>query len=339
MPAQEIDGAPDAKARIEQFFKVKPEHLMDYAKFAYFLSNRKLVEEALQKVSSGVWAEYRKTKDTNTATNRFTRAIIRYAANFGFACPENVVFTGPLSDTKFLSFVKDGVLWKDTFAPEHGEFSHTLQWLSGAVAIGWGKKTAELYKNSDTMSELPLTTRVNGSLAQKKVPLWAWLVDCFPSKDQNVNGTDNIFSTGFRVPNHITKLAMEHRPKNSADTNAWFIGLYVNFRQTVTLDEAFKKGSKEEFYESRNGGINKIQAIKSYQTAHYEQLTNGGRKTSWKPDGDTEQVSTQSGAKSVHRVFKREIGQQRKNKQEMVSMTFHNEPGNVPKRIAPSLTK
>jgi hypothetical protein len=336
MPVKEITDVLDAKKRITEYFGNNVPDVMEYAKFAYFLTKRDLVTPALEKVSAGVWNEY--CAKPNVA-NRFTGAIIRYATKaLGFKCQENVVFTGPLDDETFLSYVNNGVLWKDTFAPEHGEFSHTLQWLSGAKHIGWDNKTATYYKNSTCKSVKELATRINGATGMKEVPLWAWLVDCFPAiYSPGVNGKENIFSDTCRVPNNITKLAMEHAPKSASDKSAWFIGLYVKCRQTTTLQKAESEGYKDAIYEERSGPKKAIQAIKSYQTAHYEEQCGGNDARAWKAAGPVEKVTVSKIQKDVHRVFTRGTNLAPTKRKDFEEMEFHGRKGLVPKRIAASI--
>src|SRR5262249_53585580 len=155
----------------------------------------------------------------------------RYAAdNFGFAVQSNVVFIGPLGGPEFMNYVRTGVLWKDTFAPSHGEFSHSFQWLAAGHALGLKTATADLYKkagqvvsNRDQMA----TRGADGLLERARQPLWAWLVDSFQPgtleaqiKDDDIQ---HVFSKSCRVPNQINSLA--------GGKTDWFISLYVNHRK------------------------------------------------------------------------------------------------------------
>lgn len=348
MAVEEINSVKDAKERLNAFFKDIPEGDVDgYAKIAFALSNTNLLMPGLNMISKGIWEEYNKEEFAHSH-NRFTGAIIRYAQTFGFSCQDNVVFTGPLTEDEFLSYVKEGVLWKDTFAPEHGEFSHTLQWLAAGAVLRLGDSTAELYKGSGKYhSTTALWTRENGNPIKKNVPLWAWLVDCFPAETapESLDGKANIFSDRGRVPNIITKIAMNRTPKNSDDPQGWFIGLYVHARQTITLKDAYKNGKAPNVYEKRPGRPKserkRIQAIKSFQTAHYQKLSeeeNGSLK--WTPAGEVENIETVSGkAKSVQRVFSRAPVKEPTQK-ETVEIRLHGTYGDVPQRIvAPSLIK
>jgi hypothetical protein len=314
MGVKEIATVGDAAFRIQYMFGDCGGLRDDYAKMAAFLSDENEVKASLVKVSGGIWDEYRKSKYEGTS-NRFTQAIIRYAVRFGFKCQDNVVFTGPLSDQVFTDAVRKGILWKDTFAPQHGEFSHTFQWLAAGQALGWGTKTVELYKKCiDIKSACPMFGRVNNQVTElSSTVLWAYLVDCFPSTNNpNLNDQqDNIFSDTCRTPNNITKLIL------TMDETT-FIRLYLDHRQNYRLTAYEKEGKGRNVYErtgtpweqrdlTQKGVIpNKskpsIQAIKSATSARYEQ------DNTWHGDGPTESVTTESGInKTTHRVFSKPI--------------------------------
>lgn len=325
MAVKEIASLSDAEERLIEYFGDVPDR-QDYAGLAFFLSDRERVAAALEKVSAGIWEEYRQPRYEGTI-NRFTRAIIRYATGFGFACQDNVVFTGPLTSEDFLDLVKRGVLWKDTFAPEHGEFSHSFQWLAAGLALGWDSKTATLFKGSDVDSVADMYGRDETGISFGKQKLWAWLVDCFPARttDPKIDDRkDNIDSDTCRVPNNITALV--------AGKDDWFISMYVSYRNKVKLGKAIDEGKKDEVYEKRYSKPEKLkqrsgfQAIQSYQTAHYE----SGRGEMWEGKGPLTEVATPSGAeKNVHRVFQRSTELQRPAFKPSSTVTFHGAEGEV----------
>ena len=325
MAVKEIASLSDAEERLIESFGDVPDR-QDYAGLAFFLSDRDRVAAALEKVSAGIWEEYRQPRYEGTI-NRFTRAIIRYATGFGFACQDNVVLTGPLTSEDFLDLVKRGVLWKDTFAPEHGEFSHSFQWLAAGQALGWDAKTATLFKGTDRDSVADMYGRDETGISLGKQKLWAWLVDCFPARTPDAridDRKDNIYSDTCRVPNNITALV--------ASQDDWFISMYVSYRNKAKLGTAIKEGRKDEVYEKRYKSKEPIakrsgfQAIQSYQTAHYE----SGRGEMWEGQGPTTAVTTSSGTvKNVHRVFQRSTELQRPNLKPSSTVTFHGAEGEV----------
>jgi hypothetical protein len=258
--ANEIKNLDDAKNRLRELFapserddidkkRLRNEvDLEDYAKIAVFLTDNKRVRTALETVSAQVWDQYRHWS-MEKSPNRFSQAIINYASKrFGFAAQGNVVFIGPLGGPEFLGYVRDGVLWKDTFAPGHGEFSHSLQWLAAGVALNLDARIVELYKKAGNIfSNRKMYSRDGntGVLVHAVQPLWAWMVDCFPpTSGEEVlksDGTDHVFSKkACRVPNNINTLA--------STQIGWFVSAYLTHRRDWLrkLAEEGKKMRKEE---------------------------------------------------------------------------------------------
>ncbi len=355
----EITSEENAKERIKKIFgDIKD--IDSYAKIAYFLSQDKEVVTGLNNVSADLWDVYlaqngysrsgdkayaRTQNAPEQKGNRFTRAILEYAINFGFSCQKNVVFTGPLTSNDFLKYVKDGILWKDTFAPEHGEFSHSFQWLAAGREISALAKQdiARLYKGSaDIMNIVDVHSRVEGNwtvLTKGKVPLWAWLVDCFPAKTvrstTKIDPLLNIASDSCRTPNNITK-------KVQGLGNNSFIAHYVSYRQNVKLHNANESGKSADVLEMRDGKEVKkpIQYIKSHQTNMYEKKSQND-KTGWKAIGSSEKVCTVAKpdeSKEVHRAFERQTSDSKYTGKivgawTMKQVEFHGKKGYVPGHI------
>jgi hypothetical protein len=232
----EIRSLEDARERVTTLFKGETQSRLkdetdidDFARIAYFLSSKLAVKAALEEVSRQIWIRYN-LPDLKQSPNRFSQAIIKYGSDqFGFAAQRNVVFIGPLGGPEFMGYVRDGVLWKDTFAPSHGEFSHSFQWLAAGHALSLGTRTAELYKKAGSVfsNATDLATRgATGALERARQPLWAWLVDCFqPGELESEIGSvakNHVFSKTYRVPNQINSLAINKKE--------WFISLYVGHR-------------------------------------------------------------------------------------------------------------
>lgn len=340
MAANEIQNVDDAKKRIVLYFGDIP-NIDGYASMAAFLSDREQVAKALMITSAGIWDEYRKDYYVGTI-NRFTRSILRYALKFGFRCQDNVVFTGPLTSSDFLNQVANGNLWKDTFAPEHGEFSHTFQWLATGHHLNWGSDTAMLYKNcADKFNIQPLWSREGRGwkkMPAGEVSFWSWLVDCFPAPrgDKFESSTDHIASDSCRTPNIITALV-----RNELSQQDCFIRMYVDYRQDSTINRASQEGKADEVYEvfQTNPEARKtnIQAIKSLRTQHY--MKEGTR--TWKGSGPLETIHRKSISSPdpsliedrAYRIFSRSVELNRPWQKTMRNVTFHNEPGLVPDAV------
>jgi hypothetical protein len=233
----EIKTLEDAKERVQRLFGgTTPARLSeatdieDYARIAFFLSSKDAVKTALEEVSKQIWIKYN-LPELKQSPNRFTQAIIKYGGEqFGFVVQNNVVFIGALGGPEFMGYVRSGVLWKDTFAPSHGEFSHSFQWFAAGQSLNLGTRIVDLYKKAGSIfsNATDLSTRgPTGALVKARQPLWAWLVDCFQPGDlEPVVGetaTNHVFSKTYRVPNQINGLAI-----NKTD---WFISLYVDHRK------------------------------------------------------------------------------------------------------------
>lgn len=182
MPIKELTGADDARARLIRLFGNTLAHTDDYVALLNVLcgfDNPGKFEKHLERVSAAIWTEYN-TGIMPMAQNRFTRSIINLGAyQYGFSCQDNVVFTGPLSAAAFGQRVKGKVLWKDSFALDHGEFSHSYQWMACGSAAKWGPATAGIYASTAGQSSIePVFHVSNGVLALETIPLWEWLVDC-----------------------------------------------------------------------------------------------------------------------------------------------------------------
>lgn len=235
---KEIESFEDAKLRLKTLFggnetgRLSNENdINDYAKIAWFLTQKSEVKTALEDISKEIWKQYNKPNLKQSA-NRFSQAIIQCAAqDFGFSVQNNVVFIGPLSGPEFGHYVREGVLWKDTFALDHGEFSHSFQWLAAGKRLSLNARTQYLYSTSGKVfSNMKLKTRgaASDEFIEDTQPLWAWLVDCFPpagvkNKIQD-NDIQHVFSNrSYRIPNSVNELVRDH--------TSWFIGTYLGHRR------------------------------------------------------------------------------------------------------------
>ena len=212
------------------------------------------------------------------------------------------------------------MLWKDTFAPSHGEFAHSLQWFAAGHALELGARTAALYKKAGQVfsnSDAVATRGDNGQLERARQPLWAWLVDCFrPGELESQIGDGDVmhvFSRKCRVPNQINQHAL--------DRKKWFIHLYIDHRRqwldklAVTGKEMRKTAGQTVELESNMLGI------MAYQGKAYK------AKTDWNPDDAA--ISSPSG-KSIERsgmVYKKTGGNNTTKTQ--VEKTYHGVPGTV----------
>jgi hypothetical protein len=330
---KEIESEGDAETRVRTLFagntafRLQTEQdIKDYAKIAFFLTDPKRVQTALEEVSKQIWIRYN-FDELKQSPNRFSRALIKYGVDvFGFAVQDNVVFVGPRGGPEFLTYVRDGVLWKDTFAPEHGEFAHSLQWFAAGQALNLGTRTAFLYKKAGgvfSKSDQLATRGDSGNLERARQPLWAWLVDCFwPGQlESQIPDTDilHVFSKRTcRVPNEANKLVLGKK--------SWFIRLYLDHRKKWfdKLTEAGIKMRKDanetEELDSKMLGIMKYQA-KAYKA-----------KAEWQPDNAA--ITTPSGNPITRsdppKVFKK--ASRSNTTKDQAEATFHGIKGTLSMR-------
>jgi hypothetical protein len=174
---EEIKGEEDAALRLKTFFG-EVEFLKQYAQMLALLSDEKRFTEGLKKVSALIWEAYN-SREIKDAPNRYTRAIVAVANQmFGFACQENVVLTAAAGTKAFGERIRNGVLWKDSFALGHGEFAHSYQWLVAGLVLDWGKGTAKVYKGTaGKRSLVPLFVKDNFGIVLRPAQLWEYVVD------------------------------------------------------------------------------------------------------------------------------------------------------------------
>lgn len=226
----EIRSISDAEERLAAIFGTKIQNANQYAEILYFLSTKRRFAQALEAVSADLWRVYTADQgpdDINAHSNRFTRAIVRYAQEYGFAIPEHVVFGGPLPGPVFLGHVRLGILWKDSFAPEHGEFSHTFQWFAIGKHFGMGTRAVDLFKGTASFSKVKVWNRTAASSPEQTIiPLWSYVADCFPFNkfsNSKFGLKDTSFSSTFRCPNVVHAFTLAQRE--------WFIRAYLLHRQ------------------------------------------------------------------------------------------------------------
>ena len=202
--ASDLDAV---KSLLATKFKVTDaQYQIDYAKIAIFLSDEKNFFTHFKDVSNLLRVKYNAivaNKD-DKLSNVFTRAIFELAKDYGFSTQTNVVFAGFISPTDITKdYIKQGILWKDDVGSQHGEYSHSLQWLTiGQSGIIGKDRVLELYKNSvDYQSEVKFD-RPDGTM---KPYLWDFLVDCF-----YYGGTPdfktNIITNTVRSPAYFNKM-------------------------------------------------------------------------------------------------------------------------------------
>lgn len=243
----EIEGIVHAKQCIQRWFGDIP-YLDDYAQLATWLSNRELYEgdfaKSLEDLSRRLWNIYL----DRGGSNRLTQAIQIQGGRLGFRSfvanniDHHTVYFNTIRAETFVQNLINKVLWKDSFAIHHGEFSHSYQWLAAGLYFGWGQKTSALFSATGMIkskANLPHMT-AGGEIVEDRIYLWEWLVDSLNAKDKakvaKAIGTDenlrlngHCFTDTFRHANNVHALLLQHK-------DDWFLGHYASRRNARLLD-------------------------------------------------------------------------------------------------------
>lgn len=254
-----------------------------YGAIAELLSNRKDFLIALSQVSSDLWQAYNDPLIKNI-TGRFTWALRSLANSYGFYYNDFIVYTGPLDTEKFKSYIEKGYFWKDSFAPEHGEFSHAYQWLAIARHFKGRDEHSIPTLFRETVKHVSNKTVIGvsgmgGTREVTKISMWPWLCDCFPyerltppktlteSFENYESELRHTYSDTMRCPNTIELMA------RGLDNS--FISYMANYRiKKLESDRDEMKPVIKSIYEQKSIKIsrqlNDLNLISQSQTLRKE---------------------------------------------------------------------
>ncbi|QYD72975.1 hypothetical protein KZJ38_25185 [Paraburkholderia edwinii] len=194
--------------------------MKDYACIYDFLENKQKFEPALSRLSALMWSHYRMMtlQDSQAPLgksiptgNLFTRALGLVAHQHGFTFQQGLAAetdfnTVPISvkltksDPYIGYLIRHKLFWKDVIATDHGEHSHSLQWLVLARELS-GRTTSvisDLYAR--TVDYYAFKDEVLG------VNLWQFLVDCFPLDGGGTrDAAGSLLTDSYRAPNNVTR--------------------------------------------------------------------------------------------------------------------------------------
>jgi len=259
MSIEEIKDADDAKSRIERLFNAEEiggERIAKLAQLLDLLSNpqqKTEFENGLRDLSKAIWVNYN-AEGIKDKTNRFTSSIIKAGESLGFACQDNVVFVGALEGAAFGANLRGHVLWKDSFALDHGEFSHSYQWLVAGRKFNWQTGTATLYGElADMRSSVPLFVIDNGKLAFRRAPMWEYLVDCTNYSEGKCAGGERARA----VQEYLDRQFAQLRDGKAVDP--YFANEFLRKHYKDDFFEADGKKWKPEFNSAANRAGKKLQ--------------------------------------------------------------------------------
>jgi hypothetical protein len=200
----------------------------DYAEIAEFLSTQERWEPAVKKVSD-LLREHYIASLLMGRTNAFTSAISMIAPPLGFSKHQRFLSLAGFTDRNaFRGFVQQEDFWKDAVSSNHGEHSHSIQWLTLAKAridkeLTTQADIATLYRQSVDYACTRELYHAD-SRTYRVLLLWDWLVDCFDHGDKDADFKTNITSRTARSPTHLNKYLFE---QGSSVDDALWIGQYL----------------------------------------------------------------------------------------------------------------
>jgi hypothetical protein len=260
MPEITQGGEAEVTQFLKAAFGLEQPYAGDYARIAVFLSTESLWQEEFKQVSSILHEQF-ETEMVLGHGNRLTSAISAAAKSLGFdPYAQGVIMAGFTSPEVFKSYVKSHAFWKDAVSSNHGEHSHSLQWLAIANAAKRGKlnltsSVVYLYERSvDYQSKQ--TFYHPDRKKEETVYLWDFLVDCFDHGAGAADYKTNIKTATARSPTCVNKWVY--------GSDLW-IGEYLRARYskrnwgdpgqgTSIKDHAFRKATQRGFAQKATYG-------------------------------------------------------------------------------------
>lgn len=212
-------------------------YIEGYARICEFLSDHSLFEDTIAGLSAHLWWVYR---NDPSRSNKFTRAISAVAGQYNFRVNNRTEITTDPSMTTPMQFklvegednglgwlLRNRLFWKDSMEAQHGEHSHSIQWLAIAARLGTKIPVAELYSRSGDF-----VMRQDRNKYGNWCRVWQWLADAFPpsmaaGKDTVLKKTrDNLTVTTYRSPQNI----MHHLLPATGPIEGHFLSNYLHMR-------------------------------------------------------------------------------------------------------------
>ena len=233
---------------------------LDYASIAVFLSDSAQWEAWVTSLSRGLELEYW-YRAYQGYGNRLSGAIAGIGRTLGFDGYQNgVVMAGYTEESVFKSYVESKAFWKDAVSANHGEHSHSIQWLAIALAaaakegLSLRNPVTSLYKKTVSFKSNVEFTRPGegGKSSSSRVTLWDFLVDCFNHGGQP-DFESNIITHTARSPTALNSklqampIWLGRHIKGRYDARGW--GAPSN--QPVSIKESAAQKSKEKGYRQK----------------------------------------------------------------------------------------
>ncbi|OQW67431.1 MAG: hypothetical protein BVN35_20395 [Proteobacteria bacterium ST_bin11] len=197
-------------SRLEKDFGVPTNYAKDYAMIAEFLSVESLWQPALQRLSDTLESHYwtfmlsEHNGRGSAGSNLMTRAIALEAVNQGFQPHVGIVYAGFVDPGKFIDYVKNCAFWKDAVSSNHGEHSHSFQWLMIAREVKTTEKIRTLYAHS-VVYKSKGNYYHTGHGNNEQIYLWDFLCDCFNHGVSDPDYTKHMVTNTCRSPTFLNK--------------------------------------------------------------------------------------------------------------------------------------
>lgn len=281
----ETDSVEPIVKMLAKLFPKREAYALDYATIMRFLSNRSVFESVFADVSKDMEDMYKFRHTTLGLRNSLTGSfhslfrVLDRASTNGVGCGfpmshedivirpggkiaiQNVTLTGNAANL-FGAIVSRGYLFKDETGPSHGEYAHTLQWLTIAYAkyhgvISLENGVVDLYRSAAGPGTLP-TPKVRtldpetDLLIERAAPVWAYLVDCFRSSELHGLPEDfgvNLFVENYRSPSYLTDQMLYRRLRQT------FLGKHIQQRyakRNITTGTKSRIGLRSTWLEKQS---------------------------------------------------------------------------------------
>ena len=217
----------------------------DFGRIYDLFANQARFQTGLATVSAALWQNYLTiTNQRNLQPyqavreippgNLFTRCLGMLALQNGFTYQQGLSAetdfnTTPIGVTLIAgdpfigALIRGKLFWKDAISADHGEHSHSFQWLVAASELTGSTTTpiADLYVRT---VDYWIMKRDTGG-----INLWQFLVDCFPAVGGGARDPDvRLVTDTYRSPQNVTRhlLGTGHAPIADHFVSAYLFGRY-----------------------------------------------------------------------------------------------------------------
>ena len=237
-----------------------------YAQLAKFLSRPTEFARASEELANAMGSMFQAIKNDDEFMVDFLCFLGAFTPLFGFA-DSIYTFSGKIEAEAFAGVVSQKILFRDAYTRNHGEFSHTVQWLVMAYRFDGRLPVAELYANSVKYSSYP--TKVfdyeKGGKSKGPADIWNFLVDCFEGDE---NFRENIMCRTFRVRQIVTNKLNAILPSKN------WLGEFLYQRRHLGLKKE-RKPPPGSHYDKKRDIVWRQQYLRRMLSSYYDPVGTG----------------------------------------------------------------